>query len=279
MIVLVGALVLAAIILVLAAPLVLADGAWRMKRPRLALTAWHATFLGGVLCLAASLAVSVLAAVAQGRGQLSNWVEPTALVVFGWVGLAAVGGLIAVLFAHAEPLSHADRRLQAEFTLLAAASTSTCHEVRGVEVVTVESSAPIALSLPGPESRIVVSSHLTEALSAPQLRAVIEHERAHLVQRHALVSQIAYLNRVCLPMLPAARELERTTSLLVELIADDEAARQVGAVNTANALLIVGELSGDEAMALRARRVASRPPRGSLSSSARVRRTLAAISD
>jgi Zn-dependent protease with chaperone function len=279
MIGLVGSLLLSAILFMVAAPVILSYGAWRTRWPRLALAAWHGAFLCGVLCLAASLIVAILAAVAQGRGQLSNWFEPTALVFFGWVGLAVLGGLLALLFAHAEPISQADRRRQAEFSLLAANPTSTCRQVHGFDVVIVESGAPIALSVPGPESRIVISSCLTNALSAPQLRAVIEHERAHLTQHHRLVSRIAYLNRVCLPMLPAARQLRRTTSLLVELIADDEAARQVGAVNTANALLATAQLSGDEAMTLRARRIAARPPRGSLSSSTRVRRTLATLAE
>ncbi|SMQ57695.1 M56 family metallopeptidase [Agreia sp. VKM Ac-1783] len=279
MIGLVGSLILAAIILTVAAPVILSYGAWRTRWPRLALAAWHTALLLGVLCLAASLAVSILAAVAQRPGQLSNWFEPTVLVFFGWVGLAVVGGLLALLFTYTEPIGRDDRRLQAEFSRLAAQSTSTCQQVHGFDVVVVKSSAPIALSLSGRESRIVVSSCLTRALSASQLRAVIEHERAHLVQHHRLVSRIAYLNRVCLPMLPAARQLNRTTGLLVELIADDEAARQVGAVNTANALLATAQLSDDEAMKLRARRIAARPPRGSLSSSARVRRTLATLAD
>ncbi|PPF34374.1 hypothetical protein C5C10_09205 [Rathayibacter sp. AY1A3] len=272
----VAAPVALACVMMLAAPAFLASSSWRLRFPRLALTLWYATFAGGVLALTASLLVSVLAAVLTRQTHDDvNWVEPTVLVVFGWVGLAACGALLALVFAQAEPLAHAERRLQAQFSLLAA--MSSCRQVRGVDVVTVESDLPVALSVPGAEPRVILSTRLVAELSPVQLRAVIEHERAHLVQRHGLVSQIARLNRLCLPVLPAARELERTTSLLIELIADDAAARQVGAVNVANALAIVGRLNGDEAMLLRAHRLATRPPRGSLTTSGRVRRTLASL--
>ena len=271
----VAALLALACVMMLAAPAFLASSSRRLRFPRLALALWYGTFAGGVLCLTASLLVAVLAAVLTRKGRYVDWVEPTVLVLFGWVFLAASGALLALVFAQAEPLAHAERRLQAQFSLLAA--MSPCRQVRGVDVVTVESDLPVAVSVPGSEPRVIISTRLVAELSPVQLRAVIEHERAHLVQRHGLVSQIARLNRLSLPVLPAARELERTTSLLIELIADDAAARQVGAVNVANALAIVGRLNGDEAMLLRAQRLASRPPHGSLTTSGRVRRTLASL--
>ena len=91
---------------------------------------------------------------------------------------------------------------------------------------------------------------------------MLEHERAHLRYRHHLAMGIASIYAGCLPRTRSARALVRTTRLLVELTADDAAARRVGAVHLANALTQVGEATGDAAMIVRAERLTLRtwPP-------------------
>lgn len=276
MLLLIGGLLATAAVLIIGAPRILTVGAWRMRFPRLALAIWHSAFLVGVAALLGSLVVAVATSMMLPSGGRDAWVEPTVLVLFGWGGLTIVGAVIALVAAQAEPLANADRRTQMQFSLLAAASR--CQQVHGIDVVIVDSALPIAVSVPGPDARVVVASCLERELSKSELRAVIEHERAHLIQHHGAILRLAQLNRACLPGLLASRELDRTTNLLIELIADDTAARAVGAVNTANALVKVGNLRSDESMLLRARRLASRPPAGSMSTARRVRRTIAGLS-
>jgi hypothetical protein len=206
-----------------------------------------------------------------------GWLVPTALEIFGWVGLAGVGGFASLVLSTAAPLADVERRLNTQFTLLAASTACRNIRVRGVRVAVVPSSLPLAFCAPGADGGILVSSRLERDLSPEQFRAILEHERAHMRHRHGRIIQLAQLNHLCLPMIPGARHLEEATRLLIELIADDASARHVGAVNTANALLKVGTLRGDDSMLLRARRVAARPPRGSLGVTRSARQSAAPV--
>lgn len=261
--VVIASLLGAAALLIVGAPFLLARGAWRVAYPRLALALWHAAFAIGVLCAVASLLWTTAFACLMGSAGCTGWLEPTVVVIAAWVGLAGFGAIVALVVSRTEPLAEADRALRLQLTHLTA--TNRCHDVRGVRVVVLESDVPVAFSVRGDDARVVVTTRLERELTPAQLRAVIEHERAHLVQHHGFISQLAQVNRACLPAVPAAREFERTTKFLVELIADDAAARVVGAAAVANALLRVGTMQGDESVLLRARRIAQRPPRGSVS--------------
>ena len=256
------------------APVVVTRGAWRVRSPRLALALSHAVTLAGLACVVSTL-VWTLAAVTSRHyesGTEAFWLQPTALMLFGWVGLAAAGGLIAMIFTSTEPMTEADRRVRLEFSLLASRGMTYVHN--DVRIVIVPAQKPIALSVTGSDQRILIASALTELLNDEELHAVIEHERAHLVQHHGALTRLAQLNRACFAFLPATSELERCTRMLVELIADDTAARHAGAVHLANALWKVGQATADDALLARARRIAGHPPRKSLTTSSRVRRTL-----
>src|SRR5690606_9085903 len=102
---------------------------------------------------------------------------------------------------------------------------------------------------------IVISSGLTDRLSPAELRAIIEHERAHLRGRHDLATRLAALSCACLPAVLASQELHRATQLLTELIADDAAARRCGRDVTASALAKLSAAAGDQLMLLRAERL------------------------
>jgi Zn-dependent protease with chaperone function len=265
----------AAALLTLAAPVVLSAGRWWLTFPRAALVVWFATFVTALVLIAAALVVSVWSVIDSGRADRQLPFEPTGLALLGWVGLAGVGGLIALVAARIQPFTGS---WQLSYDGLGSLAAAMCADTKyGPDVVVIDSPLPLAVSIPGGTARILITTRLEAELTAAELRAVIEHERAHLAQRHGRISQLAKLNRACVPSLPAATALQRNTQLLVELIADDSAARRIGAVNTANALRKVGELQHDDSMLLRAQRLASRPPRGSLLSARRVRRTLATV--
>ena len=85
----------------------------------------------------------------------------------------------------------------------------------------------------------------------------VEHERAHVDLRHGLVLRLAEVNAACLPRVRAAAEMMRSSALLVELVADDAAARRCGTA-VASALRTLGTLEDDESMLLRALRLEQR---------------------
>ncbi|WAC50594.1 M56 family metallopeptidase [Frigoribacterium sp. SL97] len=246
----------ASLVLIVGAPLVLAHGRWRFRFPRLALASWYTAFLGGIAAAALGL-VNSMAAVAFSReapsDPMGGWFASTVLVVVGWGGLVAVGGLVALVTTRFEPLAATDRALHQQMALVAACHPST--RVRGVDVTVVPFDRAFAMSIPAPSNRVLVTTALERALTAVEMAAVVEHERTHLRQHHGVIAQLAQLNRACTPGLAGARHLERTTRMLVELIADDAAARRLGAVHTANALVKMAHLAEDESLTLRARRL------------------------
>jgi Zn-dependent protease with chaperone function len=112
----------------------------------------------------------------------------------------------------------------------------------------------IAYCLPGARPRVVVSRGTLDALDSEELAAVLAHERAHARGRHELVVQPFVAWERTFPFLLAARRARLAVTLLVEILADDQARGQVPAESLASALVRLGgpTACGDDAM-MRAR--------------------------
>ncbi|HEX4790750.1 MAG TPA: M56 family metallopeptidase [Actinospica sp.] len=94
--------------------------------------------------------------------------------------------------------------------------------------------------LPGRPGRIVVTSKAIELLSADQLDAVLAHEQAHLRgHHHVLITLSAALHRA-VPGVRMLRYTRHEVRRMVELIADDAAARGHGRLTVAAALATIG---------------------------------------
>jgi Zn-dependent protease with chaperone function len=78
-------------------------------------------------------------------------------------------------------------------------------------------------------------------LHADQLAAVLAHERAHQDGRHHRLVLLAQALRIGFPWLPAARLAAEAVARLVELAADDAAARTHGHRQVAAALAALGD--------------------------------------
>jgi hypothetical protein len=141
-----------------------------------------------------------------------------------------VGGWVAGLRAWRAASRHQD--------LLALAGTPAV----GLPGVTVlEHGRPFAYCLPGQHGPVVLSSTALHRLDAGQLDAVLAHERAHQAGRHHRLVLLAQLLRVGFPWLPAARLASQAVTALVELAADDAAARAHGHRQVAAALAALGD--------------------------------------
>jgi hypothetical protein len=95
--------------------------------------------------------------------------------------------------------------------------------VHGIHVA--RSATPYAVTLPGPEGTIVVSTALVDLLDEIECRIVLAHERAHARHRHDRYLLIAELAAAVLPPL---RGLSRRVTFSVERWADEVAARSCG---------------------------------------------------
>lgn len=103
-----------------------------------------------------------------------------------------------------------------------------------------------AYALPGRPGRVVLTDATVAALGDRQLRAVLEHERAHLRGRHHLALQAAASLRAAFPFVPAFRWAVADVHRLTEMLADDAALRHGDRAALATALV---RLAGSSAPA------------------------------
>lgn len=234
-------------------PRLLTVGRWQVRFPRLALAAWHTALGIGLLALLGSIVAAVAATLFASKAADAT----TGIVqsVAGWIALGAVGAGLVIVGASSDQLVGAGHRTFGDVLSL---SHTRERLDRRIALITCRSDEPFACAIPGPDASVVISTALREILTPAQLRAVIAHERAHLRGRHYLAVRLAEINQACLPSSRAGKQLLRSSMLLVELIADDRAARRAGAVHLANALVVVASHTSDPTMELRAERLADR---------------------
>lgn len=146
----------------------------------------------------------------------------------GSVAVWTAGHVVFALIAGArQRRAHADA-----LTLLARRDPGL-----GVDVV--DHDRPVAYCLPGRQHRIVVTRAAVERLTREQLAAVVSHERAHMAGRHHLVLAMSQGMRRGLGFVPLFRVAVGELAYLVELAADDAAARHQDRRTVAAALFAV----------------------------------------
>lgn len=255
--VLVGVLLLAyAAAVVASAPRALATAEWTLDRPRTAVALWFSSLLGGVLALAVGVTVIAIGAQAASTLHAGHAVEQAPVHAIHLM-VAAVATLAILLAFRARPTSQAQRLAQA---LRESESVSSGLWFAGAPgaVDVIEHDHLLACALPG---RVVISRGLAESLSPSELRAVVEHEFAHLRGRHStLLTVSGYLERA-LPWLPATGSMARAMRVLVELAADDRAVTAVGHEPLRAALARVSEAQPSALLALRMARLDTVPVR------------------
>ena len=236
-----AALALCLLLLAAVLPGVLARASWPRRSPALALLLWQAVGLaGGLLAIEVAVTLALAPAgdshLAAVRALRDGQVD--ALPV--WSGVALAAGalvllrLLSVLLASAVSTLRA-RRANRELVDLVGTRNPLLAQAR-----VVEHALPIAYCLPGLRPRVVLSSGVLALLSDEELRAVLAHERAHVDQRHDLVVLPFLALRDTFPSLPGVRVAVREVGLLVELLADDRAARRHPPEALARALYKVG---------------------------------------
>ena len=110
-----------------------------------------------------------------------------------------------------------------------AASLATCSG----ELVVLDEQDHHAYAVPGHPGRIVVSTGLLRSLTATERRAMLAHERAHLVHRHHLHHTLAHLAAAANPLLA---RLPAAVALSTERWADETAAQTCRRETVADAL-------------------------------------------
>ena len=99
--------------------------------------------------------------------------------------------------------------------------------------------APAAYCVAGRQPTVVLTTGTLRALTPVQLHAVLAHEHAHLAGHHHRLRAAARTARQILPFLPLMREADTQVARLIELHANDVAARTHDPAPLAAALVIL----------------------------------------
>ncbi|WP_328402313.1 M56 family metallopeptidase [Nocardia sp. NBC_00403] len=230
--------------------------------PRLGVVAWLVAIVGalGSWLLAAGMLfvefatywhadVAVRVCVDALSTPVNEAASPTLRAVSFAVAAAVITGTGVVLWRSVRILLRMRRRTleHARAVLLVGRSRSD------LGVVVLDSPQPQAYCVAGRPDAIVVTSAALDALAPDQLTAVLAHERAHLRGRHAALTAFVRGLATILPrvrlLAVGAEEINR----LLEMCADDEAARRHGAEPLLGGLIaLVGAATATPAHAMNA---------------------------
>ncbi|MGC4939842.1 M56 family metallopeptidase [Kribbella sp. DT2] len=223
----------------------LARAAWTARHPAAALWVWHACAGGFLLAIAAA---SVVAAhdlweraivwifhadkpqvhlAYAGKNEVGPWWNVTLVVVLAvYVGLAA----IAARQAYRNHLTRSKHRRIADLL-----TTQSRYD----DVQVLQTATPAAYCLPGRRrtARIIITIGAVDMLTATELEATIEHERAHLHFGHHRM--ILWADAVTALLRPTGvlKNYADQVRRLSEMAADDRAAVRCGPRLVASALL------------------------------------------
>lgn len=219
-------------------PWLLGRASWAERAPRLAIVMWQAASFSVV---AAALLATVSLAVpsdAIGHGlarffeACAEWPDLSlAWVRAGLAGGALIAGRLAYCAAHVLLRARRDRRRHAEMLTLLGRHDGD------LGAVVVEYGERVAYCLPGRRAQTVITTAALESLSAEQVAAVLAHERAHLRGRHHLVLAAGEALTMAFPRAPLFERARAEIARLVELLADDVAARRHNRIHIAAALV------------------------------------------
>ncbi len=208
----------------------LARATWVDRAPRAAISLWQAI---GTSALLAGIGSGLCVAVARyhrgflgGMGELIDGVRQghplTGLGLLDALGLTLAADLAVVLACMLSSvivrtvMSRARHRRLVD--LLAQQTPG------GVAIL--DHPAAVAYCVPGIRPRIVISAGTIDLLDEPELDAVLAHERGHAAAWHGLVMLPLVCVSRALGFIPYARLAPSSVAALLEMAADDYAARR-----------------------------------------------------
>lgn len=189
--------------------------------PRTAIGVW----LGGLVLALVAATTSfgmLIAASLSDRSTLGigeSWQAAIAQHALGWVSLAGLGVISFHLIAARQWLQQ-ERLEYARQARAVLGSSSVSQLGTDVREVTLDRHLISAFPQTG---TILVSRFSVSTLSPDEVHAALEHERAHLSGRHALVVSVAQLILAATTGVDSAKQFARSISLAVEFAADDHA--------------------------------------------------------
>lgn len=207
--------------------------------PRAALVVWQATAVASVLAALFAAPAAVPFIVRQ-HENIGRYVWLVALA-------GAVSGLVlARLLVSGHKVGRNLRVIRRRHRELV--DVLAAHDDRHVRVI--EHPTPTAYCLPGRSRRVVLTQGTIDTLPERELEAVLAHERAHLAARHDLILEFFTVVHDAVPPFVRSEDALREVHLLIEVLADRAAVREVGPVPTARAIVDMAGGAGSPAGAM-----------------------------
>ncbi|SEM27404.1 M56 family metallopeptidase [Streptacidiphilus jiangxiensis] len=238
-------------VLALLGPRALARARWTAREPVVALWAWQCLVIAVLLCCACATVLAGAGAWPAVRDLLFTGAPAGVEAAYGfpaarpWAIAAAfvlaLGGVRTAL-ALAYELAGAEAVRRRQRRQLARQAPDLHPELkpgagRSEQLVVLESEEARAWALPGPVARMVVTTGALRRLSARELDALLAHERGHVRARHHWLLSAAEALVAGFPAIRLFGQFRDQVGRLVELAADDSAARRHGRLATAIALV------------------------------------------
>ncbi|KMO73481.1 Protease HtpX [Mycolicibacterium chlorophenolicum] len=207
------------------------------RAPRLGVATWLTTIAGVLATWLISPVLIVVDEVAHWSRQhsvIDSCLEVLSRVVAGWSGsaprgllLVGAGAVITVVVVLAARLTRTVARLRTQ-------ARGHAHGIRLVgrpmerSTFVVDADVCAAYCVAGKPSTIVVTSAAVSALDHQEIQAVLAHEWAHVRGHHLEVTMLMRAVATVLPSLALMRDGAQEVARLLEMCADDAAARRFG---------------------------------------------------
>lgn len=244
---------LMALLLVGPVPAWLARAQWPLRAPRAALVLWQAVAIAAVLsAFSAGLVIAshLLVLGPDGRPTTNPMTEIEQLGLPKWLLSVAAFGFTLVIGARlivaTLRLAVRTRRRRARHRVVVDILNRAADgdpRVCAADLRVLDVREPLAYCLPGMRQRVVLSQGALAQLDDSELQAVLAHERAHLRARHDLVLEGFTAVHRAFPRGVRSSSALDSVSLLIELLADDQAVAVSGPIPLARALVTCAKSS------------------------------------
>ncbi|MET7328198.1 M56 family metallopeptidase [Nonomuraea sp. NPDC005650] len=234
-------LVLYTVVAAIWLPRLMRAARWADRAPRLAITMWLAA--GASVVASAVLAAFAFAVPADVVGHgLAGLFEICAAMLSDGHGLTLAGAgalvtagavLARLLSCGAAVLARAGAERRAHAAMLGLLGRRD----RDLDAIVLDHDERLAYCLPGRRAQTVITTGALRSLTPEQVAAVLAHERAHLRGRHHLALAAAHTLAKAFPKVPVFEAAKAEVVRLIELLADDVAARRHPRVQIAAALV------------------------------------------
>jgi Zn-dependent protease with chaperone function len=220
----------------------LPDSGWVYRSPRLGIAAWYAAFTTAAVAVGAAFVESFVPwpaagavctaviwcseAMSPGHPPLA-WIA--ARVLAGGVVLA--GGLAALRVLRSTRTVVGARRRHRDLVRLAGRRSA------GLDATVIDHPQPAAFVVSRRSCGVVVTSGALHQLSDTELAAVLAHERAHAAGYHQVLLDVTRIVALTVPRLRVAGVAREQIARLVEMRADEVAARRHPRRELASALV------------------------------------------